>query len=700
MAADSININITAQTGPLSAALAETTGQTGQLGAALKESGAAGEAAGAQIAEGMQKASYSTMEARESARLFSEEMGVRLPRALLQVAAQSELLAPLLAAAFPVIAIGAFLPIVEQAVDKLGKFAGTTYTATEDSDKFAASMAKATAALEAEQKKAQTLDREIQMLGKTTAEKEALKLKFDTEDAQGNVGAVTKKIAELETRLAGSGLTAVQIFSDAMESGFGMGSANADAARKNVEQLTAELKVWTDDLSTTVKAGDEQTTIDKKTALAEQVAAVKAAHDAQIKTIMEAAAAGVNLTSQVKLDATQQAEAIGLIAQAHRNVIKTITEEASAAATLGGEKQLAVQKEQNDLVIAQFGATVKVQEAQGELNVLIGKGKVEQAEAAVEMAKAGGHKKQEVAAEQALIAALKQEAAEQEALLTLKEQAAIDTMAANSEDQSGAAFQNAYAQYQQLENQKYALTVETEAKIAKVVADSWKKQGQTADQYFAKFNSEFASSVSEVVEGHETMAKAAMKMAQQSETAVISYLVKEAAKRAEVFLIDEAFKSASLAHFLTALGLKQAAQSGQGAAAATSNAAVAATGAAAAEAPIPIIGPALAEAAAAGMMGSMSAYIGLASAQQGGVVGDFPQLTQLHPREMVLPADLSERVQNMTGNSGGDTHLHVHAIDASGVAAFFRKNSSALGAGMHKSIREGHFNMASAARGK
>src|SRR5258708_40112234 len=62
------------------------------------------------------------LKARESAALLGEEFGVKVPRALRGVIAQSSLLGPAFTAAFTGLAVVGFIEIVKQAVDQLTGF--------------------------------------------------------------------------------------------------------------------------------------------------------------------------------------------------------------------------------------------------------------------------------------------------------------------------------------------------------------------------------------------------------------------------------------------------------------------------------------------------------------------------------------------------------------------------------------------------
>jgi hypothetical protein len=78
----------------------------------------------------------------------------------------------------------------------------------------------------------------------------------------------------------------------------------------------------------------------------------------------------------------------------------------------------------------------------------------------------------------------------------------------------------------------------------------------------------------------------------------------------------------------------------------------------------------------------------LASAANG---WDVPKgtLTMLHPREMVLPAHLAENVRNMTGKGGGETHIHIHAVDGKSVERLFMNHTGALSRSIQRAVRDG-----------
>ena len=130
------------------------------------------------------------------------------------------------------------------------------------------------------------------------------------------------------------------------------------------------------------------------------------------------------------------------------------------------------------------------------------------------------------------------------------------------------------------------------------------------------------------------------------------------------------------------------------------HAAVAAAGAFASMVGIPIVGPALGDAAAADSLSTVMGFGALASARDGMISGQ-EQLAFIHRNEMVLPASLSKGFQSIIGSmgpggaagpagapgaAGGDggsssgiTHnyagdVNISAFDAKGIADMLHRN--------------------------
>jgi hypothetical protein len=106
----------------------------------------------------------------------------------------------------------------------------------------------------------------------------------------------------------------------------------------------------------------------------------------------------------------------------------------------------------------------------------------------------------------------------------------------------------------------------------------------------------------------------------------------------------------------------------------------------------PIMGPAAAGPAAAGEATVMAAASGIASAAGGWMVPS-DQLAMVHQNEMILPANISQGLQNMISANGGAgagaVVVNVSAIDSQDVKRFFQSNGSLLVNAVNKAMRNG-----------
>jgi hypothetical protein len=87
-----------------------------------------------------------------------------------------------------------------------------------------------------------------------------------------------------------------------------------------------------------------------------------------------------------------------------------------------------------------------------------------------------------------------------------------------------------------------------------------------------------------------------------------------------------------------------------------------------------------------------AAFLPMVAAASGGFdIGNYNPLTQLHAREMVLPAQLADKVRNMTDGGGRVTNLYISAVDAKSVERLFRDNDGALIKTLNRASAEGRF---------
>jgi hypothetical protein len=140
-----------------------------------------------------------------------------------------------------------------------------------------------------------------------------------------------------------------------------------------------------------------------------------------------------------------------------------------------------------------------------------------------------------------------------------------------------------------------------------------------------------------------------------------------------------------------------------------SHAKTAAAGAYAAESSIPFVGPELGALAAASVFASAMAFEkggvvpggSIASCDDGFQVPGAPhdaQLIMAHGGERIM--NPSEAFMNNGSKSGGDTHVHIHAMDSQSFERFLKNNPTPLSRAIKHASDTGHLNLPRIARGK
>lgn len=124
---------------------------------------------------------------------------------------------------------------------------------------------------------------------------------------------------------------------------------------------------------------------------------------------------------------------------------------------------------------------------------------------------------------------------------------------------------------------------------------------------------------------------------------------------------------------------------------ATAQAGLVGAGTAAALASNPITAIGAIPAGIAAMEAAIASFVPVAAASGGFDIGNYNPITQLHAREMVLPATLADRVRNMTDAPNRSTNLQVtiNAVDARSVERLFNDNQGALVDSIRSAVRNG-----------
>ena len=104
---------------------------------------------------------------------------------------------------------------------------------------------------------------------------------------------------------------------------------------------------------------------------------------------------------------------------------------------------------------------------------------------------------------------------------------------------------------------------------------------------------------------------------------------------------------------------------------------------------IPVVGPAIAPAAAGGAFAAVAAMAGSVSAAGGyDIPSGVNPLVQAHQREMILPQKQADTIRNLAkGGGGGAVHLNVTAVDAASVRRLFMDHGPALSDAIRRQAR-------------
>ena len=220
------------------------------------------------------------------------------------------------------------------------------------------------------------------------------------------------------------------------------------------------------------------------------------------------------------------------------------------------------------------------------------------------------------------------------------------------------------AQYAAMLNQKLALDAQYEAKKAALETQAQVESQKMWTQGIGTVSQTWAQNLTKMATLQQGFAQTVQGMWQGMITAI-----------ANAF---EQMLQQWLQQQLTALILGKTQNTADALSKITANAGVAGSAAFASTAAIPVTGPAMAPAAAAAAMAGAMSFAPMASAAGGfDIPSGVNPVTQLHQREMVLPADLADNVRNMTGGAG-DVHFHISAMDARSFTGFLQTTGGDL----------------------
>ncbi len=260
-------------------------------------------------------------------------------------------------------------------------------------------------------------------------------------------------------------------------------------------------------------------------------------------------------------------------------------------------------------------------------------------------------------------------------------------------DKTSAAYQKLQDQLGQLDAKRGLVFAKEQEKEAQAFQQTW-------NQVTAQFNSAFTTAFDAIINHTETFHQAVKKLAGQLGMDIINDLInKVLLQTIETNLLRLVSDTALYKAMTTNAQTQQVAQRTMDSSAAAtqeatnlalgvSYASVAGAAGVASAAAIPVYGWSIAPEA-----GGLDYAAAIGYMAEGGF--DVPHginpVTQLHAREMVLPAHLADPLRQSinSGNigGGGETHLHVHAVDSKSVQRLFDNHGATLAKTLRSQLR-------------
>ena len=254
-------------------------------------------------------------------------------------------------------------------------------------------------------------------------------------------------------------------------------------------------------------------------------------------------------------------------------------------------------------------------------------------------------------------------------------------------------------EYQKALDARLILQQKYENDKAKLGAEGAKIQAEQEKSITSTIQRSFDTMLTGILQGTQTWQQAMARLF--SNLAITA--IEAAANMAVKWAVHEAMKTTATVVGVGERTTAQAAGTSTGlameAAAAVKSVSVSAAKAAASVyasvASIPYVGWLLAPPAAAAAFVAVEAFGGSISSASGGF--DIPYgtnpMTQLHSQEMVLPANLANKVRNMTdggGDSGTTVHIHLNAIDSQSGIDFLHSQGETIANVINQQLRMGN----------
>jgi hypothetical protein len=238
--APEIKVKITGEDTGVSAAIKELGVQLQQL--KRNQDDASGSAR--KLGDAEAGAGRSMREARESARLLSEETGVHLSRGLATIVSKSSLLGPLLNAAFPIAAAIGFGEVLASAAEKFSTLIASTFIYTDAMKSQYAAQVLANNEIAKSNEKIKELQKSYELIGLSGSARETVLAKRAKEDVDAAIKELNRlkaKQVELEQPSFTTGLLGAVLNQVGIQNSLGIPDVDAATATKQT-QVTAQSK--------------------------------------------------------------------------------------------------------------------------------------------------------------------------------------------------------------------------------------------------------------------------------------------------------------------------------------------------------------------------------------------------------------------------------------------------------------------------
>lgn len=238
--APEIKVKITGEDTGVSAAIKELSLQLQQLKKTQDDAGGSAR----KLGDAERGAGASMREAREGARLLSEETGVHLSRGLVGVISKSSVLGPLLSAAFPVAAAIGFGEVLASAAEKFSMLIANTFIYTEAMKREYSAQVKANSEIAKSNEKIKELKKAYELIGLSGSARGTVLAKRAKEDVDAAVKELDRlKAKQLELADPGFFSKALGVGLSLAGIGTNIGLPDVDAASATKQsQVTAQAK--------------------------------------------------------------------------------------------------------------------------------------------------------------------------------------------------------------------------------------------------------------------------------------------------------------------------------------------------------------------------------------------------------------------------------------------------------------------------